>query len=356
MGGNIFSNLSRRYSKEEYLRIESELEERFNSFFQAKVFYRIPFYSEKGSFGDLDFVLDLNAIPKKILRNDWKKFIAQELNIVHSSSNGNVFSFLYEHLQIDAIAIGCSEEVEPAVRYFAYNDLSNLLGRLAHKIGMKISHKGSFLVIRDPETANTSLIKEHLVTREYFDALAMLGLSKERYLSGFSSKEDLFRFVASSSFFQKDIYLLHNRSHRSRIRDRKRQIYHDFLEWIERENPLDRHSFSEVREHGGHGIREPYFSEVIVPFVYSTQNGRDIKEEVSTILSENEVEKRFRKQFFNGDLIREKTGKEGKELGKLIGELRQRRAFPHTIEQKKQFMRTFADDPKQGLHYLLMIL
>lgn len=354
MGGNIFKGETRRYAPDEYREIEEHLQRVINVLFKAPVFHKIPYYAEKDSFGDLDFVLDLSNIFSDEMRRNWKDEIVAALGLNENkvSTNGDVFSFVYEQLQVDCISVSDPNEVQPAVNYYAFNDLSNLLGRITHKLGLKLSHKGLFIIVRDPENPDTSLLKEILVSRRYTDALTLIGVDPIQYLMcGFSTKEEMFQYVASSTFFQKDIFLLHNRTHRSRTRDQKRKIYHEFLEWIEKEQPEDNWTFENVREHGGYGIREPFFSEIIAPFVKDSQNGRDLHKEIEAVLDENEINKRFKSLYFNGEIVGENMCISGKELGDAMRTIKSHMLFPVTTEEKDQFM--FIWRPEDGIQELL---
>ena len=48
------------------------------------------------------------------------------------------------------------------------------------------------------------------------------------------SMGQIFDYVTTSNYFHPDIYLLHNRAHKARTRDRKRKNYTDFLVYCER--------------------------------------------------------------------------------------------------------------------------
>jgi hypothetical protein len=77
------------------------------------------------------------------------------------------------------------------------------------------------------------MFREILLTREYEAALFFLGYDPERFREGFENLEDIFKYVAGSRYFNRDIFLLENRNAQSRIRDRKRPTYTKFLTWCE---------------------------------------------------------------------------------------------------------------------------
>ena len=62
--------------------------------------------------------------------------------------NSNVFSFELDGHQVDLIFTE-KKFYESALVYFANNDFSNLIGRIAHKHGFKYGHCGLVYVMRD---------------------------------------------------------------------------------------------------------------------------------------------------------------------------------------------------------------
>ena len=84
--------------------------------------------------------------------------------------------------------------------------------------------------------------------------------------------------------------------------------YNRFLEWIRTENPPANYHFPEKSEKGGYNIREPFYSEIIVPaFPW-------IKESVAKMIHSFELRQSLKK-IYNGQVIYEMTGLHGKELG-----------------------------------------
>ena len=343
MGGNIWPELTRRYSQSEYTGLERRLSGAINSIFKRKVYHSIPYYRLKPDFGDIDFVLDIHDIP------DWKEPLINGLNLEHFKKNGSVFSFVYENIQADAITISSPYLVQPAVDYFSYNDISNLIGRMAHRLGFKLGHTGTSIVVRDPENP-VRILDEIVISHDYSVALDLLGLDIETHWAGFNTMTDMFEYVASSPYFNTDIYLFDNRNHRSRIRDQKRQIYHAFLEWIKINNIQSNYDYSTVRDHGGHGIREPFFT-MICDRISELEPDRDLRAEVDKVLSDAAITKQFKNEYFNGDLVSNKTGLVGKELGQYMRRIRDHLGFPLTPIEQKYFMKLY--QPEEGFEKLV---
>lgn len=260
MGGNALKNHeTRRYTKDEYLALENRFFSDFNFIFETSIL-RIPYYSSKDSFGDMDLIIPANELP-----SNWKQVLIDFYDLDKSmySSNGGVFSFAIENFQIDLITAEDYPAAVMAASYFSHGDLGNLIGRIFHKLGMKYGHKGLYLVVRPDD--NSHVLNEILLTQDMQIILSILGLSYEKYQLGFEDLEDIFRYVASSKYFDPDIYLFYNRNHKAVIRDKKRSTYNGFLEWIRRENPPPHFNFEEKNERGGYNLREPFYSEIVVP-------------------------------------------------------------------------------------------
>jgi hypothetical protein len=188
--------------------------------------------------------------------------------------------------------------------------MSNLLGRQHHKLGVKLGHKGLSIIIRPNDNPDHILEDIHL-TSDYGVALDIIGLSMEEYLQGFNTLEDMYQFVCKSNYFDPDIYLLDNRNHTSRIRDRKRSSYNGFLTYIKENNIPATYSFKNKTERGGYNIREPYYSELILPrFPW-------LSDRIMELQTKFEVVQQF-KTLYNGKMVSSLTGLQGKELGAFM--------------------------------------
>ena len=309
MGGNALKNtFTRRYSADEYYKIIPEVELILQDEYKTRV-AALPSYRDKADFGDADILLEKNVSTSGL--ND-KEIIQRLFGPNEIVVNGNVISFDYKQLQIDVIRVG-SENFESSLAYYSHSDLGNLIGRIFHKIGVKYGHQGLDLVVRLDE--NQHVLSEINLTKSIDEILPLIGLSVKKFKSGFDSLEDIFLYVASSSFFDPDIYLFHNRNHAAKIRDKKRMAYNRFLEWIQTENPPAMFQFQEKSEKGGYNIREPFYSEIIVPaFPW-------IEESVAKMIVSFELRQNLKK-VYNGQVIYEMTGLHGKELGTFMKKYR----------------------------------
>ena len=199
----------------------------------------IPSYRNKSEFGDIDFIVNDLPSDKSLMRS-------HQIEILGYVRNGATISLAVKFhriweaptIQIDLI-YQSNEDFDFAYNYFSYNDLGNLIGRIAAAVGLKFGHdglylKGYFDANGKPADKHEALIKREVKLNYSFDeAIQMLGLDPARFHQGFNELEDIFEFVMSSPFFHKDWFLFENRTSDQRARDKKRKNYVAALEYFE---------------------------------------------------------------------------------------------------------------------------
>lgn len=287
MGGNALSFTTRRVDEYVYFSIQRRITRVLK--FQGLKILTIPAYRNKSSYGDLDLLVSGKIDPEMI----YEMFEPREI-----VKNGNVFSFDFLNFQVDLIVT--PEKYLIASRdYFSYNELGNLLGRIFHKMGLKYGHKGLLYPVRNG--ASCEEIEVSLDTQKILD---FIGLSYLDFRSGFAELVDIFDFVISSRYFNPDIYLFDNLNHRQRTRDRKRETYNRFLEYIKDEKP---------------GFQFPEDKDYWLPLIGAFFPGFNEKLEAvkAKFAKQNKL-----KEKFNGDLVMEWTELKNKELGAFIGAIR----------------------------------
>lgn len=296
MGGNALKNIeTRRYLKDEFNLIEIEVVNKLKNIFPLSRVKPIAAYADKESFGDLDVLVE------KVTGN-WLELIEKEFKYNEVYVNGDVISFDYKEFQIDVIFTP-SDEFDFSAKYFAYNDLGNLIGRVAHKFKFKFGHNGLWWIYRP---TNNHVFREILVSNDFLKVIRFLGYDSDRYVNGFDSLEDVFIYAASSPFFNKDIFALENRNHTARVRDAKRKTYTEFLKWIEDKTELPNYQYTEDRSQ--------LLQRAFDFFPKFEQKVDEAKEDYEHYL--------IIKEKFNGQLVSELTGLEGKELGIFIKQLK----------------------------------
>lgn len=226
----------------------------------------IESYHDKQDFGDIDF---LSTIDKQIFEKLVEK--TENINIVAKAEQ---FSYAIEFklasdelvfVQVDYIKSNL-EDFDFSKNFFAFNDLGNLIGRIAAQAGFSfgfdglkrkiyVDNRGDIINnLYSNEISVTSLVENArlfknelnrailktsiIVTKDFDNALKFLGFDVERFKQGFNNMNEVFEFVVSSTFFNKDAFLFENRNHKARARDKKRSNYLAALEYFK--NKKDR--------------------------------------------------------------------------------------------------------------------
>mgnify|MGYP000555916705 CR=1 FL=1 len=303
MGGNIFTSTHNtvRLSRSDM----NTVSERLHSLMSRLriPIIDIPAYAYKDSFGDLDVVAVTDGYCLyKQLREWWPDD--------RVSQNGNVISFLMEveftepkeYFQCDIICFPTKEQARTAAHYFAYNDLGNLIGRLYHSIGFKYGHDGLSYVRRDGDYQVYTMP----ISTDINKILTVIGLDPMKFTYGFHTLEEIFEYVASSPYYHPDIYLLENRNHTSRVRDRKRKTYMEFVKWSE-SHPLAGTEYTKP-------VKSYYLFMVLDHF-------EPMRVEYYRLEDEYKIAKTC-KGLLNGEIVGRITGLQGVDLGKFMKKLR----------------------------------
>jgi len=224
MGGNAIKN-TQRVSAEEYHRRADILKRTLDDIIAGlpvRVKYSVvPSYANKPDFGDMDVI--------------WMQDWANDIDVSRLTSpfgtetvrNGNVVSINWDGMQLDFIKMS-EHEYDFALKYYSFNDLGNLIGRIARTLGFKFGHDGLYTRAE----YNNHVVNDHCVTSDWDEALTMLGFDPVRWHQGFNELSDIFDYVIGSRWFRKEAFLMENRNHDARQRDRKRKVYMAFLERV----------------------------------------------------------------------------------------------------------------------------
>lgn len=251
MGGNAIKRCVRK-SAADYHKISNQALADFRSKASSLgiliVGSVIKSYNHKPDFGDIDIVYAVRD-PSTLDRLLSDQSLL-ELSSTDSTQtpefirNGSVISLLYREMQLDLIRVDWSE-YNFAVGYFGYNDLGNLIGKVAHQFGLKFGHRGLTLPVREP---NNHVHGEIIVTLDFPLALEFLGFDVARYNQGFDTLEQIFEYVVGSKYFTKSPYAFENVNAVARIRDKKRSTYTKFLDYLETHNPPDNTTFDKPKQ------------------------------------------------------------------------------------------------------------
>lgn len=301
MGGNALSCASVRLTKSNFEQVAQTAVAKLRSLYPGKRVEALGSYRSKADFGDCDILIEggtnydphqaaaaLDAV--EVVRNGPVTSVGVIVRPDVPHREGNVF-------QVDLIKME-PEAFEFALGYFGQGDTGNLLGRIAHAQGVSLRHDGLFYYYRDGDYK----FREILLTRKFSEALPFMGYEPEVLAGGFETPEDIYRYVASSPFFNRDIFLLENRNAKSRVRDKKRVMYMNMLRWCETTPGLPAFEYPEDKAHWLPRIAEffPHFQ---------AEYDRAIADL---------AELRATKAKFNGEWVAQITGLEGKALGALM--------------------------------------
>lgn len=254
-------------------------------------------YSCKESFGDAD-ILCLVDNPIDIDIETWIYDNMQSKEVV---KNSHVYSFEYKELQVDFILVS-KKNWETSIVYYSYNDLHNLVGKIAHRFGLKWGHEG---LTYDYKIDDKSL-RRIIISKDYKKSLDFLGFDSNRYDKGFENINEIFKFIINSKYFNPWNFDLANLNKINRDRDKKRKTYNLFLETIE-----SLKNKSNEKWYYFHRNKEFYLGLIDFHFPGFMKKYRELE-----LL---ELEKRKIHDLFNGNLIMQYwPNLKGKELGNVI--------------------------------------
>lgn len=316
MGGNALQAKSVRLAAADYHALENRIVRQLRQTFPSRRIESILAYAEKADFGDMDLLIEGGA--------DYDPLqIAHALQACEVVRNGDVTSIGISLeagvFQVDFIATP-SASFDFASRYFSFNDLGNLLGRVAHKCGAKFGHLGLLYPLRDPENA-FHLLAELTITTDFSLALRLCGYDDARYENlrrnqGFRTLADIFQYVISSPYVNRDIYLLENRNHKARIRDAKRPTYTAFLAWLEAQAVENFPAYPWA----ANGSEERFVQQQAFlerAFALCPDFQEQYQQAFALAARKNKL-----KQCFNGALVGAVTGLSGKTLGIVMTNVR----------------------------------
>jgi len=302
MGGKALKIAkTRRYEKDEFDQLASNLIPKVKEVFNTSVEI-IKSYHEKDTFGDMDLlVLVDNNFNEKIKNTTVKQVILDNFDATEVFCNGGVYSFDYQELQVDLILTPVSNWNSSQV-FFAYNDLGNLMGKIYYRFNLKYGFDGVKYVYREN---NENVLGTITITKDMRKAFEFIGLSYDKFLQGFSNLEEIFNYVISSPYFDRESFRLENLNSINKKRNNKRKVYQQFLEWLT-ENNITK-SFPKQED------KNFYFNLIEKHFPES-----NFKQEREKLIEKNTLRKELTLKF-NGDMVMEKFPHlKGAELGKAI--------------------------------------
>ncbi len=320
MGGSALKVSVRRLSAAEYHPLAHDLSRAIARASGARV-ESVPAYGNKPDFGDIDLLIEKEALDNFGRGNlkDWLRANLNTREIHESKPDSPSLSFDYRNtatedigVQVDLIMTN-SATFDMALDYYSYNDLGGLVGVLARAIGFSYTPNGLIYNV----TAGTRRIGVVPITTNTEAALKLLGLDPAVFKIGFFELESIFHYVATSPYFNPDLYLLEKRNHSARTRDRKRATYQSFLGWL-RADPGRRGA-------GSWDSKTIDPAELTAKRASLLQNARacfpDFAVKLDTLLAEDVALANLRARF-NANKVSIWTGMKGIALGRLMEVLR----------------------------------
>ena len=306
MGGNALKQGCVRISPRTYRKVLTRIMEglcrpEYPEYGEVPGKYGTPrSYGSKESFGDIDVVhtgfLCSSAEVDSLLKS---KFLATEI-----VRNGPCISFDFhcpnlgveigegKGVQVDLIEVK-DEHFEFALGYYSYNDLGSLIGVIAKAHGFKFGHDGLYYRYDHNDSNQVSLVP---CTKDYGEAVEFLGFHLGTINT--STLENIFEYVYNSDFFDVSLFQLDALNHTNRTRNSKRFVYMEFLKWLETKQ-----------------YKKPSVVPDLLKKACAEFSGfeKEFHNSVASLFLKEQV-----KEVYNGSIVFEWTGLEGKELGELM--------------------------------------
>ena len=291
---------TRRVDDIEYNSIQLEIEYEFTT--AGYITYVTPAYYSKKDFGDLDIMLMIDGDQIERLRHFIE--ITFKPNVI--VSNGNVISFDYRNFQIDIIKIRAIDWV-PSKIYFSYDPIGNVMGKIAHKFGLKYGHDGLTYPYR---SASSNVMGDILLSRFPTKIFNFLGYNLSEFKQGFLTIENIFDYLMYGTYFDKEIFQFSNLNAIDKKRNRKRPSYNKFLEYVDK---TDNHGF----QHKWKDDKLLYIPDINKAF----PEAHFIERYFELVVKEKTLKKI--KTKFNGDeIMKNFPDLQGKELGAMMNKFR----------------------------------
>lgn len=213
--------------------------------------FAIPLsYLNKESHGDIDLLTTmfipqlmdkLVKHPNIIIHED---FLSSRINkhgnydvnlaMAHLPVKIKTNNFETEYFQLDLISTE-KKYFDSTYHYYCFNDLGNLLGRLAYSLGLRFGQDGLYYRFPYESKFHEYLGKEARldISTDYFKVLELLGfgkIDKETFYSQFKEKEDVFNFIKKNENFTPYAFLNVFKNSKAKMRDNKRKVLNNFVE------------------------------------------------------------------------------------------------------------------------------
>lgn len=341
MGGSVFKSSlgieSKRIDRSQYAELSIKVIEVLDKYFQFT--HIIQAYKNKETFGDIDVLVSKPKI--NVSQLFLKEELKEELIASAVSQNSEIVSYLIDGFQLDVI-ICPPEEYYTSIRYFDYDPAGNLSGKLAHRFGLRLGHDGLSYILRDNN--NAYKLGKITISTNWIDICSFLDLDFDKWFFGFDTQEEIFDWIIKSKYFDARIFSYEEMNHIARTRDRKRQSYNNFMEYI--------------RPHRHRIYEWPLYKEDNLPNIINCFPNSKLMEKIIELKKREEKRKNLTSKY-NGNLVMSWTGLKGKELGDTLKKYKEWRGifsnfknfddfleFTSTERIKEDFMKFYENNKK----------
>ncbi|MFW6009497.1 MAG: hypothetical protein ACOCP8_09565 [archaeon] len=294
MGGKALKNIkTERKNTKDFFRIGGEIQKIVKDKLDVDS-YIVKAYHNKETHGDLDLLLNIGD--KNINLKEW----IEETFKPNDIFNNNVISFDYDNFQIDFISLN-ENNFQVAKDFFDYSPQGNLVGKIAHKFGLKWGFNGLIYPYRN---SNGNISNNFSISKDTEKVFKFLDIDYDKFKQGFDNEEEIFEWIISSKYFDHENFKMENLNHIDRKRNNKRADYQRFLKYLEDNKNNKKYNFKPKKE---------YLNDIYNFFPESDLMNK-IKESEKINKENLEISNKF-----NGNLIMEKyPNLKGKELGNKI--------------------------------------
>ena len=297
MGGNALSTQTERMLKDEFCDTQIKFALHVTDQFPNTTFHFVQSYRNKQSHGDMDVLIKKGTVDKWDLVNSF--------NPSETYNNGDIVSLDWEGsdktpFQLDLVFTN-SEYWEMQKAFTSFNDLGNLMGKIARFLRFKYGFQG--LRYTSYYSKNRSVkLGQWVVSRDPEPVFEFLGFDWARFKRGFNDLEDVFEYVRSSQYFNHGCFMPKNLTADQRHRDTKRSTYKKWINYletvpvVEKKRPTREDAVQRAKRFFGINLRK--------------------KEKDAARAYERRLKAR---ETFNGNVAMDNFDLRGKELGKALG-------------------------------------
>jgi len=206
------------------------------------------------------------------------------------------------YCQVDVHVCADEGEWDRIVFFHGFGDLGMILGLIARNCGFGLGTKGLKVPTQPPNPPF------HL-SSSFSSILPFFGLSMDTWREGFTTQQAVFKWAASSRFF--DHRILENKKNRKVAA--KREMYNNFCAWAQGQ-PRD-------------GSKPEWTPETVIAeaLVYFNKKSEyDVLMEEYARMASTHKTKRKAKSLFNGTLVKEWTGLHHLDVKKVMDRTREK--------------------------------